>query len=140
MTHFRPAEGIWYDSGTVYLATTADSRVLVYDTESRRIGPIYDGLAVRNPPLILVDQMTASPAGEIFVCEDSGSEEQHIGVIEPSHGVRRFLSISGPEHRGSELTGVAFSPSGRQLYFSSQRARTTGAIYEVSGPFRRSRG
>ncbi len=139
MTHFRRAEGIWYDSGTVYLATTADSQVHAYDTRSRRIESIYDGLARRNPPLILVDQMTLSPAGELFVCEDSGSPEQHIGVLEPSHAVRRFLSISGPEHAGSELTGVAFTPGGRHLYFSSQRARETGAIYEVSGPFRRAR-
>jgi secreted PhoX family phosphatase len=139
MTHFRRAEGIWYDSGTVYLATTADSTVHAYDARRRRIEVIYDGLARRDPPLILVDQMTLSPGGELFACEDSGSEEQHIGVLEPSHAVGRFLSISGSEHKGSELTGVAFSPSGQRLYFSSQRARENGAIYEVSGPFRRAR-
>jgi secreted PhoX family phosphatase len=139
MTHFRRAEGIWYDSGTVYIATTADSQIHAYDTRRRRVETIYDGLARKNPPLILVDQMTLSPGGELFVCEDSGSPEQHIGVLEPSHAVRRFLSISGPEHAGSELTGVAFTPGGRHLYFSSQRARENGAIYKVSGPFRRAR-
>ena len=29
-----------------------------------------------------------------------------------------------------------FDPRGRRLYFSSQRFDGTGAIFEVSGPFR----
>jgi hypothetical protein len=39
---------------------------------------------------------------------------------------------------GSELTGPAFSPDGKRLYFSSQRGGPTGQgiTYEVSGPFR----
>ena len=32
---------------------------------------------------------------------------------------------------GSEITGPAFDPSGRRLYFSSQR--NPGATYEVTG-------
>ena len=59
-----------------------------------------------------------------------------MGLIDRSGRVSRFLSVTGGEHQGSELTGVAFDPSGRRLYFASQRARKTGAVYEVSGPFR----
>jgi len=49
------------------------------------------------------------------------------------HGIRcgevsTFLSVTGREHEGSELTGATFDPSGRRLYFSSQRAHKTGAI------------
>ena len=38
---------------------------------------------------------------------------------------------------GSELAGPAFDPSGRRLYFSSQRGFDgRGITYEVRGPFR----
>ena len=38
---------------------------------------------------------------------------------------------------GSELAGPAFDPSGRRLYFSSQRGGGNGITYEITGPFRR---
>jgi secreted PhoX family phosphatase len=136
---FARAEGIWFDEGTVYVATTSDSRVHAYDTRRERVAVIYDGLASREAPLLRVDQMTASAAGEVFVCEDIATREIDIGVIAPSREVTKFLSVTGPEHAGSELTGVAFDPSGTRMYFASQRAAKTGAVYEVTGPFRRRR-
>jgi secreted PhoX family phosphatase len=138
MTRFKRAEGIWFDSGTVYLATTGNSRVHAYDTRADRIEVIYDGLASREAPLLRVDQLTVSRAGELFVCEDLGASEIDIGLIERSGEVSRFLSVTGREHSGSELTGATFDPSGSRLYFASQRAFGTGAVYEVTGPFRRS--
>jgi hypothetical protein len=36
----------------------------------------------------------------------------------------------------TELTGPAFSPSGKRLYFSSQRGARLGMTFEVRGPFR----
>ena len=106
-------------------------------TPPRGASVIYDGLARRGAPLVRVDQLTGSGAGELFVCEDIATDEIHMGVITPDGEATRFLSVTGPEHRDSELTGAAFDPSGRRLYFSSQRARPTGAVYEVTGPFRR---
>ncbi|MBA2440322.1 MAG: DUF839 domain-containing protein [Thermoleophilaceae bacterium] len=136
---FARAEGIWFDSGTVYLTTTADSRVHAYHTVRERIEVIYDGLASPNAPLLRVDALTGSRAGELFVCEDISTDEIDMGVITSSQKVSRFLSVTGSEHNGSELTGAAFDPSGRRLYFSSQRAGRTGAIYEIRGPFRSKR-
>ena len=138
-TRFARAEGIWFDDGTVYLATTADSRIHAYDTRRRRIEIIYDGLASREAPLLRVDALTGSPAGELFVCEDIATDEIDIGLVTRSGRASRFLSVTGPEHRGSELTGAAFDPSGTRLYFASQRAARTGAVYEVTGPFRGAR-
>ena len=135
-TRFARAEGIWFDGGTVYVATTGDSRVHAYDARRERIEVIYDGLASPEAPLLRVDQLTGSPAGELFVCEDIATEEIDMGVLSRSGEGARFLSVTGREHRGSELTGATFDPSGGRLYFSSQRAGRTGAIYEVSGPFR----
>jgi len=141
-TALERGEGLWRDGGTVYVATTADHRVHAYDIRRERFEVIYDGLASRSAPLLRVDQLTASRAGEIFVCEDLATDEIDIGMIERSGRVSRFLSVTGAEHVGSELTGVTFDPTGSRMYFASQRAGGSdgqpgpGAIYEVSGPFR----
>jgi secreted PhoX family phosphatase len=138
-TRFARGEGLWFDSEVVYVSTTSDSRVHAYDTRTARMRVIYDGLASARAPLIKVDQMTASPAGEVFVCEDIATREIDMGVIRGPRDVTRFLSVTGPQHDGSELTGVAFAPGGGRMYFASQRAWGAGAIYEVTGPFRRRR-
>jgi uncharacterized protein len=142
-TRFKRGEGLWLDSGVLYVSTTADHRVHAYDTRRERIRVVYDGLASRSAPLLRVDQMTGSPAGEVFVCEDIATEEIDMGVITPDRRVARFLSITGRQHRGSELTGVTFDPSGKRMYVASQRAFSKselapgpGAIYEITGPFR----
>ena len=136
-TEFKRAEGIWFDSGTVYLATTYDSRILAYDTRRQRIEVIYDALASRAAPLVRVDNITASRGGELFVCEDIATDNIHVGVMTRDHKVSRFISVTGKNHVDSELTGLAFDPSGSRLYFSSQRAHgRKGEVYEVTGPFR----
>jgi uncharacterized protein len=136
-------EGIWLDGHTLYVSTTMDHRVHAYDTRRERIEVIYDGLATKSAPLLRVDQMTGSRAGEIFVCEDIATDEIDMGVIDRDRRVSRFLSVTGPQHERSEVTGVTFDPSGRRMYFSSQRAFPEsellpgpGAIYEITGPFK----
>jgi uncharacterized protein len=142
-TRFKRGEGLWFDDGIVYVTTTADHRVHAYDTRRERIRVAYDGLASRSAPLLRVDQLTGSRAGEVFVCEDIATDEIDMGVITADRRVARFLSITGPQHRGSELTGVTFDPSGTRMYVASQRAFSKselepgpGAIYEITGPFR----
>jgi uncharacterized protein len=143
-TRFKRGEGLWLDGGTLYVATTADHRIHAYDTRRERIQVAYDGLASRSAPLLRVDQLTGSRAGEVFVCEDIATDEVDMGVIAPDRTVARFLSITGPQHRGSELTGVTFDPTGTRMYVASQRAFSKselapgpGAIYEITGPFRK---
>jgi uncharacterized protein len=130
-TRFQRGEGIWFDGDVLYLATTADHRVHAYDVRRDRIEVVYDGLASRSAPLLRVDQMTGSRAGEVFVCEDIATDEIDIGVI---------------DRDGPELSGVCFDPSGERMYFASQRAfppgpdeRGPGAVYEVRGPFKGAR-
>lgn len=144
-TRFKRAEGIWHDDGVIYISTTGDSRVYAYNIRRERIEVLYDGLGEGYTPLLRVDQLTASRAGEVFVCEDLATEEIDIGMIDRRGRVSKFASATGRIHAGSELTGVTFDPSGRRMYFSSQRAygkngnEGPGAIFEVSGPFRRAR-
>jgi secreted PhoX family phosphatase len=142
-TRFKRGEGLWLDGDTLYLTTTADHRVHAYDVARERIRVAYDGLASTSAPLLRVDQLTGSRAGEVFVCEDIATDEIDMGVIARDHSVSRFLSVTGPQHRGSELTGVTFDPSGRRMFVASQRAFAKsefepgpGAIYEITGPFR----
>jgi uncharacterized protein len=144
---FRRGEGMWFDSGFVYISTTADHKVHRYNTVLEHIDVIYDGSALgRDAPLRQVDNVTASPSGDVFVCEDTGEDDPlDIGIITPEGVVARFLKVTGPQHTGgggtvsSELTGVNFDPSGRRMYFSSQRGFGTGVTYEISGPFRTDR-
>jgi len=46
-----------------------------------------------------------------------------------------------PDHRFSEITGLAFAPGGKRLYFSSQRGstddRADGITFELVGDFSR---
>ena len=93
-----------------------------------------------------MDQLTASRAGEVFVCEDIATDEIDIGLIERDGSVSKFLSVTGPQHRGSELTGVTFDPTGSRMYFASQRAfpksdtlARAGRDLRDHGPFSRGR-
>jgi uncharacterized protein len=136
-TNFLRAEGIRRVGRTVYIGTTEDSKLHALDLDRQRITVVYDAFKVAEPPLLAMDQMTSSPAGELFVAEDNGKPEQGVSVLDPPRKVTRFLTVSGPIHKGSELSGIAFTPSGDRLYFASQRAYGKGAVYEVRGPFRR---
>ncbi len=144
MTQFKRGEGIWFDAGIVYVATTSDAKLHAYDTTSQRLTVVYDKAALAEPPLLNIDNVTVSPSGDIFVGEDSGEEDPlDLGIITPEGEVARFLKLTGPQHGSgeaiSEVTGPVFDPSGRRLYFSSQRAFGLGQIYEITGPFRTAR-
>ncbi|CAM5707851.1 WD40 domain-containing protein beta Propeller OS=Streptomyces glaucescens OX=1907 GN=SGLAU_11370 PE=4 SV=1 [Streptomyces glaucescens] len=87
-------------------------------------------------PLTGVDNVTGTSSGDLCVAEDGGDME--ICVITPDDVIAPFLRIDNQS--ASEITGPAFSPDGRRLYFSSQRGTTGsssgGITYEVTGPFR----
>jgi secreted PhoX family phosphatase len=147
MTRFDRGEGIWFDSGTVYLCTTNDSKIHTYDTKTQKMGVLYDASKFDNPPLTNVDNVTVSRSGDLFVCEDTTNSDDpglDIGIITPNRRVSRFLKLTGSQHTGggegrSEIAGAVFDPSGDRLLFASQRGFVTGVIYEITGPFRKQR-
>lgn len=152
MTRFRGGEGAWYANGIVYFTTKGDRKVWAYDTHARTIDVLFDGAAAPDSSLNAVDNVTVSPYGDVYVCEDGGNME--IGLITPDRKVSPFLRFVGENHvfqPPSEVAGVVFDPSGTRMYFSSQRAYPLpsgglsvagrlptglGAVYEVTGPFR----
>jgi secreted PhoX family phosphatase len=134
MKVFNGGEGLWFDSGKVYVTTKGDNQVRAYDPAANTLTVIYDDHTSPNPTLTGVDNVTVSRAGDVYVAEDGGNMELVILSVEGDHAP--FARLTGVS--GSELTGPAFSPDGLRLYVSSQRS--PGRTYEIRGPFRASPG
>lgn len=152
---FGGAEGAWYHRGHVYWTTKSNDRVWDYKVSSEKLSVHYDAAWYADPPLTGVDNLTASAGGDLFVCEDGG--DMQIVLITGTNRVSPFLEVVGQDE--SELSGVAFDPSGGRMYFNSDRGGDTGVplglipeqefgeprktgpgpglTYEVTGPFRR---
>jgi secreted PhoX family phosphatase len=134
-TAFNRGEGCWHDSGFVYFVTTGDNRVWVHDLAAQTFGVLYDARDHGNPPLIGVDSVLVSSAHDVYVAEDGGNME--IVVISRERQIAPVVRYLG--NQISELTGLAFDPSGQRLYFSSQRGPAPsgpGITFEITGPFR----
>ena len=136
-TAFDGGEGIWYDQAAVYFSTKGDNKVRRYDTEAATIDVVYEGTGALNG----VDNLVVEPGTpDLFVAEDGDNME--LVVLTPDGEAFPFLRIvdEGVPAGGlvSEITGPAFSPDGRHLYFGSQRGgpANRGVSYVVSGPFR----
>ncbi|HZF89720.1 alkaline phosphatase PhoX [Streptomyces sp.] len=135
---FNGGEGCYYADDTCWFTTKGDNRVWQYNAATQTIELAYDDSLVTTgtAPLTGVDNVTGTSSGDLFVAEDGGNME--ICVITPNDVIAPFVRIDGQS--GSEITGPAFSPDGRRLYFSSQRGTTGsssgGITYEVTGPFR----
>lgn len=154
--HFRGGEGTWYDEGIVYFTTKGDQRVWALDVVAQKLEILYDEAAVGpSAPLSGVDNITVSPSGDIFVCEDGADHD--ICMITPDYEISRFLKLHPDIHAGpadpspfadNETVGVVFSPDGTRMYFGAQRsfpvagidAIPAGVVYEITGPFRQTRG
>lgn len=146
-TKFARAEGIWFDDGSVYIGTTGDESIRALRISAGRMEVVYRRQDVPGSPLQGVDNITVSRSGDLFVCEDSydnDADAMDVCMISREGEVTRFAKFTGAEHflpgeAESEITGVTFSPDGSRMYAGSQRAGGLGAIYEISGPFRRDR-
>ena len=100
----------------------------ILDTAPAGLEIVYDAARADPAELAGVDNVVVSTGGEVFVAEDGGNMEICVLV---AGGAVAVVRISGTVD--SEVTGPAFSPDGRRLYFSSQR--DPGRTYEVTGPF-----
>ncbi|MEU7007282.1 alkaline phosphatase PhoX [Streptomyces sp. NPDC046332] len=135
---FNGGEGCHYANDTVWFTTKGDNRLWQLNLTTNTYELAYDDSLVSGggAPLTGVDNVTGSSSGDLFIAEDGGNME--ICIITPDDVVAPFLRINGQS--GSEITGPAFSPDGRRLYFSSQRgtsgSSSGGITYEVTGPFR----
>lgn len=132
---FIGGEGIWYQNHVVTFTTKGDNRVWAYDTRTSELRIVYDRATALNPILSGVDAVLGTAGGELLVAEDLG--DMQVVVIMPSGELRPLLQVEN--QASSEITGIALSPDGTRLYFSSQRGGATGLglTYEMRGPFPR---
>ena len=130
---FDGGEGIAYADGRIIFTTKGDNRVWSYHTVSQVLEVLYDAADYITPLLTGVDNVTVSQSGDIYVAEDGG--DLQIVVLDNQGGLYPIVQLQG--HEQSEITGVAFSPDGKRLYFSSQRGTAgrseNGVTYEVTG-------
>jgi len=132
-TPFQGGEGVVYDRGHVYFTTKGDDRVWDHDVAAQTIVPLYHRGTDPIGALSGVDNITATPSGELVVAEDGGNME--LVMMNLAGEGLPLLRVEG--QGDSELCGPAFDPTGRRLYFSSQRGTDgSGITYEVQGPFR----
>ena len=130
---FNGGEGIAYFGGRVIFTTKGDNRVWSYEVASQQLSIVYDANDSLTPILTGVDNVTISSSGDIYVAEDGG--DLQIVVINERGELYPIVQLEG--HDASEITGPAFSPDGKRLYFSSQRGTTgesgDGITYEIMG-------
>ncbi len=132
---FNGGEGIVHASGHVYFTTKGDGRVWDHDVAAQTLSVLYDDDTDPAMQLTGVDNAAVSRAGHLLIAEDPGNLE--LVLLTPDCVASPVVRVTGQS--GSELTGPAFDPLGRRLYFSSQRGggSSDGTTYEIEGPFRR---
>ena len=128
-------------TGLVYFVESSAGRVFQYDPLTETHDRVYAESDFKEPELTDTDNIVVSELSrDLYVCEDAGDLD--ICIVTPDGEVSRFVHLDGIQHgdpntdASSETTGPSFDPSGKRLYFSSQRAYGFGVIYEVTGPFR----
>jgi uncharacterized protein len=141
-TGFQRASVAWFAEGHVFVSTAIDRRVWALDVGTNECEVVYDADAMGlDTPLHDPDDIVVHErSGDIFVSE-SADGDAHLLLLADANQRRvaaPFVELVG--HDGSEICGVAFSPDGSRLYFSSQRGlEGEGLTFEVTGPFRRQR-
>jgi secreted PhoX family phosphatase len=134
-TAFNGGEGIVHHDGFVYFTTKGDNRVWSLELATQALGVIYDDDDAATPVLAGVDNITVDAGGKLYVAEDGG--DLQVVALAADGDVFPVAQLEG--HDQSEVTGVAFDPSGTRLYFSSQRGTAgrseTGITFEITGPF-----
>ena len=118
---FARGEGIWFDAGIVYLATTADETIHAYDTRTQTIEVLYRADDVADTPLRGVDNIHVSRSGDLFVAEDSYTNDpdaMDVCIITPTARCRassswRARSTGCRARRSPRRSACASTPAAR---------------------------
>ncbi len=129
---FKGGEGIIYHDKQLFFTTKIDNIVWAYHTQTHLISKVYDAADFNNSLLKGLDNIEISHSGELIVAEDGGNMQ--IVALDHYYQPRVLVQVYGQDR--SEITGPAFSPDGKRLYFSSQRGKTgkseDGITYEIT--------
>lgn len=131
-TLFGGCEGISIFNDVLRFTTKWDNRIWQLNLLEDRL-EIFDQLP---GPSRRADNLVHTPNGEILLAEEG--KGMRI-LYYPQNEVPPITLVRISEHEDSEITGLAFDPSGTRLYFSSQRGSTGrnhhGITFELSGDF-----
>jgi uncharacterized protein len=129
---FKGGEGIVYHDGKISFTTKIDNVVWQYHINTGVISKIYDAANYKQPLLAGVDNIEVSQSGELLIAEDGGNMQ----IIALDHNYQPHVLVQVLGQDRSEITGPAFTPDGKRLYFSSQRGKTgkseDGITYEIT--------
>ncbi len=145
---FGRGEGMWWADGTAYFACTTGGRnqmgqIWKYTpsakegTPEERLKPGMLELFVEPDDSSIIgncDNITVSPFGDLFVCEDAVPADDKINYllgITPSGEVYPFAKNAGS---ASEFAGATFSPDGSTLFVNRQGE---GQTFAITGPWKR---
>ena len=134
---FARGEGLCWGHDSIYFGCTTGGKKL--HGQIWRYQPIVDNSqALTNSrgylqlfiepddptTLDMADNLTVSPNGDLYVCED-GAGEQFIVGITPTGASYKFAYNA---KNNSEFAGATFSPDGKTLFANIQRPGITLAI------------
>lgn len=130
-------EGIWYFAGSVFFVSTAggpEGNGQVFRLEPSASGGTLTLIAQAESEASFLkpDNITVSPAGEVFVVEDNDGPN-HIHRVGADGTVTPFARNRLNDGTG-ELCGVCFSPDGGVMFVNLQE---DGLTLAISGPFAR---
>jgi uncharacterized protein len=128
-------EGCWYFDGSVFFVSTEGGPRGLGQVFRLDVGGKQDRLTLiaqteEGDEMINPDNLTVSPAGELFVVEDNDGPN-HIRRIGPDGQVEIFARNVFKDGV-SEICGVCFSPDNRVMFVNLQEPGLTLAI---RGPF-----
>jgi secreted PhoX family phosphatase len=129
----RRGEGLWLSGKDVFFTATIGGalgrgQIFRLRTDKNELEVLAEA-TVENE-LDMPDNLTVSPHGPLYVCEDGydGNSLRRLSLD------GRFVDFARNIRSPSELAGACFSPDGRVMFVNLQ---TDGLTLAIDGPFER---
>jgi secreted PhoX family phosphatase len=146
---FSRLEGIFFDSGKIYLVSTQGGdtppgesppsgygdgfgQLWVYDTANETLTLLFESPS--RTVLELPDNLCISPQKSSLLCED-GPTENFLRGVTPAGEIFDFALNAIPRREGEEFAGATFTPDGKVLFVNIQAS--SGLTFAIWGPFQK---
>jgi len=144
---FSRLEGIFHDSGKIYLVSTQGGdtpsgetppagygdgfgQLWAYDTQAETLTLLFESPS--RTVLELPDNLCISPQKSALLCED-GPTENFLRGITPAGDIFDFARNMIPRREGEEFAGATFTPDGEVLFVNIQAS--SGLSFAIWGPW-----
>ncbi|MFQ4145159.1 alkaline phosphatase PhoX [Chlorogloeopsis sp. ULAP02] len=141
---FFRGEGAWYGNDVIYFVATqagtpavdatngrGNGQVWIYDPRKEKL-TLYVEADSSGELLDEPDNVTVTPFGDIFLCEDGGGVQYVVGVNKKGELYQFAKNVISD----AEFAGGCFSPDGRTFFVNIYNPGITCAIW---GPWERHR-